>query len=338
MALLVDGELPSGIAATAQAAAELEARGLDGAWVFETAHEPFLQALQAASSTARIAVGTGVAIALARSPMTVANAAWDLAFYSRGRFVLGLGSQIQAHIERRFSMPWSQPARRMREFVLALRAIWSAWRNGAALAFRGEFYTHTLMTPMFVPEPHPFGPPPVFLAGVGPAMTEIAGEVGDGFLFHPFTTERYLREITLPALERGRAKAGKPLAGLPLAGPVFTCTGRDERELAAAIAGTKERIAFYASTPSYRPVLELHGWADLQPELTRLSKRGRWAEMGDAIDDAVLHAFAAVGEPRAVGRQLRERWGAHASRITFYAPYASDPQIWPLVADAVRGA
>jgi probable F420-dependent oxidoreductase len=334
--MLVDAELPSLIAGTAQAAAAIEASLFDGAWAFETSHEPFLQAFEAAAATTRITVGTGVAIALARTPMTVANAAHDLAFYSRGRFVLGLGSQIKAHIERRFSMPWSHPALRMREFVLALRAIWSAWREGAPLNFRGDFYTHTLMTPLFVPEPHEFGTPPVYLAGVGPAMTEVAGETGDGFLFHPFTTERYLREVTLPALERGRAKAGKPLAGFTLAGPAFTCTGRDEEELAAAIAGTKARIAFYASTPNYRPVLELHGWGDLQPELTRLSKRGRWAEMGAAIDDEMLHAFAAVGEPREAGRRLRERWGGTASRITLYAPYESAPQTWPLVVDAIR--
>ncbi len=269
--------------------------------------------------------------------MTLANAAFDLAAYSRGRFVLGLGSQVKPHIERRFSMPWSHPAARMRELVLALRAIWSCWQSGDGLDFRGEYYTHTLMTPFFSPEPHEYGPPPVYVAGVGARMTEVAGEVCDGFFFHPFTTDRYMHEVTLPALVRGRAKAGKPsLDGFVIAGPAFTCTGRDEGELAMAIKGTKDQIAFYASTPAYRPVLELHGWGDLQPELTKLSKAGRWSEMGDAIDDELLHTFAVVGEPEAVGKALRHRWSPVADRITLYATYGSDPAIWPLVVSAIK--
>ena len=191
-----------------------------------------------------------------------------------------------------------------------MRAIWRTWQEGEPLDFRGDFYTHTLMTPFFSPPPHEWGPPPVYLAGVGERMTETAGEVCDGFFFHPFTTDRYLREVTLPALRRGRAAAGHAdLDGFAIAGPAFTCTGRDERELAAAIKGTKDQIAFYASTPAYRPVLDLHGWGDLQPELTRLSKEGRWSEMGDAVDDELLHAFAVVGEPAAVGRGLRRAVG-----------------------------
>jgi probable F420-dependent oxidoreductase len=225
----------------------------------------------------------------------------------------------------------------MREYVLALKAIWAAWDQGTRLDFAGDYYTHTLMTPFFTPERHEFGPPPVYLAGVGGLMTEVAGEVSDGFFFHPFTTDRYMREVTLPALERGRAKGGKAgLDGFTLAGPAFTCTGRDDAELAAAIKGTKDQIAFYASTPAYRPVLDMHGWGDLQPELTRLSKAGRWSEMGDAIDDELLHAFAVVGEPAQVGKGLRERWGPVASRLTLYATYPSDPSVWPEVIDGLR--
>jgi probable F420-dependent oxidoreductase len=254
--------------------------------------------------------------------------------------VLGLGSQVKPHIERRFSMPWSHPAARMRELIEALRAIWASWAGAGALDFRGDFYTHTLMTPFFSPEPHAFGPPPVYLAGVGERMTEVAGEVCDGFFFHPFTTDRYLREVTLPALARGRARGqhGDDLTDFAIAGPAFICTGRTDEEMAAAVAGTKRQIAFYASTPAYRPVLELHGWGDLQPQLTRLSKEGRWDEMGDAIDDELLHAFAAVGEPAEAGRALRERWGDVATRITLYATYAADPALWPPVMDALRGA
>ncbi len=335
--MLVDSTLTKRITETKGAAAAIEATGYDGLWVGETKHEPFLQLLHAADATERITIGTAIAIAFARTPMTLASAAYDLAQYSSGRFVLGLGSQVKPHIERRFSMPWSHPAPRMRELVLALRAIWASWHDGEKLDFRGDFYTHTLMTPFFAPDRHDFGPPPVYLAGVGRLMTEVAGEVCDGFFFHPLTTEQYLRDVTVPALERGRAKAGKAgLDGFTLAGPAFTCTGRNEAELAAAVKGTKDQIAFYASTPAYRPVLELHGWGDLQPELTRLSKEGRWSEMGDAVDDELLNAFAVVGEPAEVGRRLRERWGPVATRISLYATYKADRAVWPVVVDALR--
>jgi probable F420-dependent oxidoreductase len=335
--MLLDANLTKDIGATKQSAAAIEAAGYDGLWVGQTMHEPFLQLLHAADATSRISVGSAVAIAFASSPMTLAHAAWDLASYSEGRFVLGLGSQVKPHIERRFSMPWSKPAARMRELVLALRAIWATWEHGEPLEFRGEFYTHTLMTPFFSPPAHPWGPPPVFLAGVGHLMTEVAGEVGDGFFIHPFTTDRYLREVTLPALARGRERVGHTdLSGYSLAGPAFVCVGRDECEMAVAVGKTKEQIAFYASTPAYRPVLDLHGWGELQPELTRLSKEGRWAEMGDAIDDEMLRTFAVVGGPEEVGRGLVARWAPLATRITPYATYDVDPAVWAVVLDAVR--
>ena len=258
--MLIDATLTKSFAESGDHARQLEDAGYDGVWTGETQHDPFLAMLQAAQATEHVTIGTAVAIAFARTPMTTAYSAYDLAHIGRGRFVLGIGSQVKPHIERRFSMPWSEPAVRMREYVLALKAIWAAWQEQSRLDFAGDFYTHTLMTPFFAPEPHPFGPPPVFLAGVGPRMTEVAGEVCDGFFFHPFTTERYMDEITLPALRRGRASAGlDDLDGFALAGPAFTCVGRDEAELATAIAGTKQQIAFYASTPTYRPVLDLHG-------------------------------------------------------------------------------
>jgi probable F420-dependent oxidoreductase len=334
----IDTNLPKDIAGVIPASAAAEAAGFDGIWVGETQHDPFLMLLQAAGATSRISVGSAVAIAFARNPMTLANSGWDLAGYSRGRFILGLGSQVQPHIEKRFSMPWSHPAPRMRELILAVRAIWSSWTDGTRLNFRGDFYTHTLMTPFFTPERHEWGPPPVYLAGVGGHMTEVAGEVADGFFFHAFTTDRYLAEVTRPALERGRARAGAgSLEDFELAGPVFACAGRDEAELTRAVKGTREQIAFYASTPAYRPVLDRHGWGDMQPELTRLSKEGRWADMGDVIDNEILAAFAVVGDPVTVGKGLRDRWSPLASRITLYAPYAHDPAVLALVADAARG-
>jgi probable F420-dependent oxidoreductase len=336
--LQVDTTLTKDIAATGRNAAAAEAEGYDGVWVSESSHEPFLRLVQAADHTERVAVGTAVAIAFARTPLVVASAGYDLQMYAQGRFVLGLGSQVRAHVERRFSMPWSNPAARMREFVLALRAIWDSWEHGTKLEFRGDYYTHTLMTPFFSPPVHQYGPPPVFLAGVGEMMTEVAGETADGFFVHPFSTDRYLREVTLPALRRGRERAGKDPADFVLVTQAFTCTGRDEVELAAAKKATKARIAFYASTPAYRRVLDLHGWGELGDELNGMTKQGRWDELGDLIDDEVLHTFAAVGEPEDVGEQLRHRFGSVVQRLSFYATYQSDPSIWPIVLDAVRAA
>jgi probable F420-dependent oxidoreductase len=337
--VLIDGML-GGFADVRATAAAGEAAGYAGLWTGETMHDPFLQLVQAAEVTERVTLGTSIAIAFARTPMTLATTGYDLARYSRGRFVLGLGSQVKPHIERRFSMPWSHPAARMREFVGALRAIWACWQDGEQLDFRGEFYTHTLMTPFFSPPAHEWGPPPVYLAGVGRLMTEVAGEVCDGFFFHAFTTPSYLREVTLPALERGRAAGGHApgkggLDGFTVAGPAFTCVGRTDEELATAIRGAKQQIAFYASTPAYRGVLEHHGWGDLQPELTRMSKEGKWQEMGEIIPDDMLHEFAAVGDVATVADQLRERWSV-ATRLSFYIPYACDPSLRAELLDAMR--
>jgi probable F420-dependent oxidoreductase len=316
----VDGGI-GGLDQAGSAAAEQEERGYDGVWSAETSHDPFLPLVAAAQATERIELGTGIAVAFARNPMTLAQISWDLQAASKGRFILGLGSQIKPHITKRFSMPWSHPADRMREMILAIRAIWASWNDGSKLDFQGDFYTHTLMTPFFNPGPNPHGDARIFLAGVGPRMTEVAGEVCDGFLCHGFTTERYLREMTLPALEKGRAKVGKALEGFEISGPMFLVTGRDEKEMAAAAKGVRGQIAFYGSTPAYRPVLELHGWGELQTELNGLSKQGRWAEMGDLIDDEMLDAFAVVGSPEEAARAMRDRWSGTLSRLSFYAPY-----------------
>lgn len=318
-------------------AARCEADGYDAIWTGETTHDPFLASLLGALATQRVTVGTAVAIAFARSPMTVANSAYDLAQLSEGRFVLGLGTQVKPHITKRFSMPWSDPAARMREYVLALRAIWSCWQDGTKLEFRGDYYTHTLMTPFFAPAAHEFGPPPVFVAGVGSMMTRVAGEVCDGFHFHPFTTSDYLREVTVPALLDGRRAGGhKSLDGFAVAGPAFACVGRNEAELTAAIAGTKRQLAFYGSTEAYRAVLEHHGWGDLQGDLNRLTKQGCWDEMAGLIDDDVLHAFAPVGDVDTVARGLLERWGGVADRISPYTAYESDPSLRVELLTALR--
>jgi probable F420-dependent oxidoreductase len=337
----VDGGIGTDLRRVADSAREVEAAGYSGAWTAETAHDPFFPLLLAAEHTTDIELGTSIAVAFARNPMTLANIAWDLQTFSGGRFVLGLGSQIKPHITKRFSMEWSHPAPRMREMVLAIRAIWDTWLNGTKLEFRGDFYTHTLMTPFFAPNAADLadvGVPKIFLAGVGELMTEVAGEVCDGFICHGFTTERYLREVTLPALERGRAKVGKTLEGFEIVGPSFVVTGNDEREMDAATSGTRQQIAFYGSTPAYRAVLDLHGWGGLQDELNTLSKQGKWVEMGALIDDEILNTFAVVGEPESIASELHQRYGDVIQRISFYAPYTSDPERWTKIIADLKAA
>ncbi len=327
----------SGLGGAIESAQAQEAQGYDGFWTAETSHDPFLPLLLAAEHTTSIELGTSIAVAFARNPMTLANTAYDLQAYS-GRFILGLGSQIKPHITKRFSMEWSKPAARMREMVLAIRAIWDTWNNGTKLDFRGDFYTHTLMTPFFDPGPNPNGDPKIFLAGVGPLMTEVAGEVCDGFICHGFTTEKFLREVTIPALERGRAKAGKTMEGFEIVGPSFVVTGNDEDETGQAAAAVRQQISFYGSTPAYRPVLDIHGWGGLQDELNTMSKQGRWQEMGDLVDDEILNTFAVVGEPEAVAPELHRRYGDCVQRISFYTPYKSDPDRWAKVMAALKAA
>ena len=335
----IDSLLTGSITDAGSTAAHLEAAGYSGAWTVEGPHDPFLPLAVAAAQTSRIELGTAIAVAFARNPMLLANIGWDLQTLSQGRFVLGLGSQVKPHITKRFSMEWSRPAARMREMVQAVRAIWDCWQNGTRLRFEGEFYRHTLMTPMFAPEASDlgdFGPPPIFLAGVGPLMTEAAGEVCDGFLCHPFTTERFLREVTLPALERGRARAGASMDRYEIAGPSFVVTGETDEEMERSAAFTRRQIAFYGSTPAYRPVLEIHGWGDLQAELNALSKRGRWVEMGTLVDDEILNTFAVVASPEEVAPELGRRYGDVISRISFYAPPRGDPDRWQAVTAAIK--
>jgi len=319
---------------TREAAVAAQQAGYAGAWTSEIKHDPFLTLALAAVATDTIELGTSITVAFARNPMSMAVQANDLQLLSRGRLLLGLGSQIKPHITRRFGMPWSHPAARMREYILALRAIWSSWNDGTRLNFRGDFYTHTLMTPFFNPGPNPHGAPRVLLAGVGEAMTAVAGEVADGFLCHGFTTERYLREVTVPALTRGRP--GGDLAGYEVSGSPLVVTGRTEEELEAARRGVREQIAFYGSTPAYRGVLEQHGWAGLSDELHRLSLEGRWTDMGTAIDDTVLNAFAVVAEPGDVAAELLRRYGDVMTRMTLYTPYAVDPGITAQIAADLR--
>jgi len=334
----IDTFLVDDIATAGAQARTAEAQGYAGLFTFEARHDGFLPLAVAAEHTGRIDLGTSIAIAFARTPMTLAHLGHDMQALSGGRFVLGLGSQIRPHIERRYSMPWSRPAARMRELVEAIRAIWRCWNEGEPLDFRGDFYTHTLMTPLFAPPPSPHGPPRIWVAGVGPRMVEVAGAVGDGLICHPLVSGRYLREALLPHLHAGARSAGRDPADLEVAAMAMVATGATEEDMARAVAATRTQIGFYASTPAYRPVLEMHGWGDLQPELRRLSKAGEWGAMGDAIDDEMVRTLAVVAEPDGVLPALLERFGGLADRVGMSALDPGARAVMPAIVRAAASA
>jgi len=313
-----------------------ERLGYDGVWAPEIQHDPFPPLFLAAQQSPRLHLGTGIAVAFSRNPMTMATVANDLQAFSKGRFFLGIGSQIKPHIERRYSMPWSAPAARMREYVLAMRAIWDCWNKGVPLDFRGDFYQHTLMTPMFDPGPNPYGPPRVMIAAVGPKMLATAAEVADGMLVHALTSERYLRERILPQIEPVLRRRGLTRDDFTLSFPGMIATGSTEEELAQAITAVRNRIAFYGVTPAYRPVLELHGWGELQTELHRLSRKGDTDAMANLIDDQILNAFAVVGEPKEVAKEILRRFGDVIDRFTLYTPYALDEEAKKTIIDGIH--
>ena len=316
----------------AQRARELAATGVDGLFTFENAHDVFFPLVMAAGTT-DVDLMTNVAIAFPRSPVHLAHAAYDMQVLARGRFRLGLGSQIKPQIERRYGATWSRPAARMREMVLAIKAIFACWEREAPLDFRGEFTTHTLMTPYFDPGPNPYGPPPVLVGALGPRMTEITAEVADGLLVMPFNSEHHLRERTEPAIMRGLAAGGRAPGDLEIIAEVIVATGRTDQELTEAAAGAKTLLAFYGSTPSYRPVLDVEGWGDLQPELNAMSKRGEWRQMTDLVDDTMLQTLAVWGTPEECARRIVDRFGWLADRVCCYFPYGSitDERIAELV-------
>jgi probable F420-dependent oxidoreductase len=327
---------PTALIAAAEHAAALEGRGYDGVWCGETSHDPFVALTLAATTTHRIGLGSGVAIGFARNPMSLAITANDLQLASGGRFRLGIGSQVRAHIERRFGMAWSRPAARMRELVRAVRHIWAAWDGGTGIDFRGEFSTHTLMPPVFDPGPSPYGRPPIFLAAVGPRMTAVAGEVADGLIAHSFVTERYLRDVMQPALASGAAVAGRNVESVEVSYPAFVATGADATEIERAVAAVRAQIAFYGSTPAYRLVLAHHGWDAVHTELHARSRAGAWDELPALVDDEMLHTFAAVGAPDEVARHLAERCRGVVDRVTPYAPYDVRDEVIDEVANVLR--
>src|SRR4051794_11728748 len=335
--LQVDAALTvTDLTAVPKAAPSIEAIGYDGIFSFEGPHDPFFPLLLAAEHTERVKLTTAVAIAFARNPMNLAQIAYDLQLASHGRFRLGLGTQIKPHIEKRFSMPWSSPVERMRELVLAIRAIWARWHEGTKLDFRGEFYRHTLMTPFFNPGPNPYGLPGIFLGGVGPRMTELAGEVADGFIVHPFGTEQSLRELTIPAIEQGARRADRTLADVEIAFPLMAIVADTDEQLDKGRSSMRPRLAFYGSTPAYKVILDVHGWGDLQPELNRLSKEGRWPEMAARITDEMIDAFVVRGAPEAIAKQVQARYGMMVRRISFNSPYQAADDRWVRVLQGFR--
>ncbi|MFB0977249.1 MAG: TIGR03617 family F420-dependent LLM class oxidoreductase, partial [Myxococcota bacterium] len=317
------------------ASVSLENQGYDVAFIFEGRHDPFLPICVMAERSERIELITAIAVAFARNPMTLANLGYDLQLHSKGRFILGLGSQIKPHIERRFSMPWSKPAARMKEMISAIRAIWHTFETGEKLDHRGEFYTHTLMAPFFNPGPNPHGTPPIFLAGVGPIMTRVAGEVADGYFLHPFHTEEFLAETTMPSLTTGFESSGRPRSEFEISAQVIVVSGKDDAAIKQARQGAKTQISFYGSTPAYRGVLESVGQGELQTELNRLTKQGGWADMPALINDDLLEQIALVGPVEEIPEKLRQRYGTSVDRVSL-VPYGIDAQEIAALLPAIR--
>jgi probable F420-dependent oxidoreductase len=294
--------------------------GFDGLWTFETAHEPFLPLVLAAEHSRRLTLGTSVAVAFARSPAVLAYLSWDLARFSQGRFILGLGTQVKGHNERRFGVKWERPVEKIREVILAVRAFWDCWQNGARLDFRGEFFKLNLMTPFFTPEPHDFPRIPIFVAGVNRRMCQLAGELCEGFHAHPLHTARYLRERVLPNIEAGLAKAGRPRGSIEISSSIFVIPTDDPEEARRREREIREQIAFYASTPPYRPVFDLEGWGEVADELSALAARGRWAEMPSLITDEMLERFAVRGAWSDLPERVLSKYDGLLDRASYYFP------------------
>ena len=325
-----------GLTDAAERAVALERLGFDGVFTFEGPHDVFVPLSLAAAATS-LHVWSNVAIAFPRNPIHLAHTARDLQELSGGRFTLGLGTQVRTHVERRFGTDFDHPVDRLADLVAALRAIFTAWQTGEPLEHRGPFHSHTLMTPMFSPGPSEWGPPPIHLGALGPRMTEMTAAQADGLLVMPFTSRRFFEAHTLPSIERGRERRRDGLAPLDVVPELIVCAGRDDAELADADAGSRALLGFYGSTPAYRPVLEAEGRGELQPELRRLSREGRWDEMAALVDDDLLAAIAVRGTPAEVAAQVAERYSAHAERVAVYLSYGASDDLLGELVDALHG-
>ncbi len=319
-------------------AALVEDYGFDGLWVAEAAHNPFLPLAHAAQATERISLGTAIAVAFPREPFLMAQSAWDLAQQSSGRFILGLGTQIKPHITKRFSATWGKPLQQLREYIEALRTIWRGFATGEGLQFRGQYYRY-LPVPAYMPPPKDYNDIPVYIAGVNTGLAMLAGELCQGFHVHSFHTPRYLREVLVPAFAEGRKKS-QMSAPLSLSCAIFVVTGETASDIEESRILSKSQLAFYASTPSYSPVLEIHGWQDLIPRLNALLRRNRWNEMHTLISDEMLEHFAVIAPPEELPYRVRERYDGLLDRVGFYFPF--DPGdnakrvIWEHAAKAMR--
>lgn len=315
--------------------------GFDGLWTAEAAHNPFLPLTLAAANTRRISLGTSIAVAFPRSPMVTAQLAWDLAAQSSGRFILGLGTQIKVHIVKRFSAQWDdKPVSQLRDYVASLRSIWQTFQEGGALRHRGDHYSFGVLPPFFNPGPIEHPNIPVYISGVGPGLCRLGGEIADGFHVHPFHTVDYLRDVIRPAIETGAEKAGRTLENVQLASAIFVVTGRNNDEIQRSSQEMKTQLAFYASTPSYRRVLELHGWGDMGEKLNRMTREGKWDEMWQEVPDEVLHAFAVVAPPDELPYKVRERYDGLLDRVAYYFPYDPDDEsrqiVWEHAAKSLQ--
>jgi probable F420-dependent oxidoreductase len=330
-----EGDYLRGMDRTARAAEDL---GFAGLWTSETKHDAFLPLAIAANETREIELGTSVAIAFSRSPMETAQTAWDLQDLSDGRFVLGLGTQVKAHVMRRFSMPWDRPAARLREYILALRAIWDSFQNEGPLQFEGEFYRHTLMTPFFNPGPIDHPQIPVYIAGVNTRLARLAGEICDGFHVHPFHSPEYVRRTVIPAITAGAEGVGRDPEQVTLATSAFVISAESEEEAAEQRESVRAQISFYASTPTYRTVLEAHGWEEIGEKLGIMAREKNWREMPALVTDAMLAAFAIEAAPDDIGSALKERYTGLIDRVTLYIPFVPGQRdaFWQTVVESVR--
>jgi probable F420-dependent oxidoreductase len=306
----------------------LAAIGYDGVYTLEGSWDPFLPLAIASEHAPQLDIATAIAVAFPRNPSHIAYQAWDLQTFSKGKFSLGIGSQIQAHIEKRFGLEFNPPAARMREYILAVKAFFDCWQNGSRLDFQGKYYRHTLMTPMFNPGPNPYGIPPIMLGALGPRMTEVAGEVADGLIVHPFNSMPFLEEKALPAVQRGLEKSGRTLDDFTLQVNAIIITGETEEEYLAAEASVKGLLGFYASTPAYKPPMDAVGLGDLQAKMNALSKAGKWDELGNYVDEHFINAFCTCGKPEEIATKLKKKYSAYADRLAIYAPYAAPDAMW----------
>jgi probable F420-dependent oxidoreductase len=338
--MLIDsGLLPNDLTSVAERARQLEAMGYDGLWTAEAGHDPYLACAIAAAATERVSIGTNIAVAFPRSPVVHAQIAWDLQAASRGRFVLGLGTQVKGHNERRYSTAWSAPGPRLREMIQLIRHIWDVWQNGTKPGFDGEHYRFSLMTPFFSPGPIEWPTIPIYIAGVKPYMCRLAGELCDGLQVHPFHSVDYIEQVVRPAVAAGLARSGRPAGAVTFATSAFVIMGKDAGEIAQARELARQQLSFYASTRTYRVVLETHGWGDVADELNVRAAQGDWHGMASLITDEMLAVYAVEGTYDEVPALVRRKYAGLIDRVSFYALPTlerTDPAAWRRLMDACR--